>query len=142
LLNLLENLKQELGLSLIFIAHDVSVVEHVSDRIAVMYVGKIVEIGKTDAVLRRPLHPYTEALISAIPPADPDIKFQRIPLPGEVPSPANPPPGCVFHPRCLYAQEICKTTPPALVAVVDDHEASCHFASELHLQGIKGVPND
>ncbi len=141
-LNLLEDLKAELGLTLIFIAHDVSVVEHVSDRIAVMYVGKIVEIGNTEEILRRPLHPYTEALISAIPPADPDIKFNRIPLPGEVPSPANPPPGCVFHPRCLYAQEICKTTPPALTPVYGNHEASCHFANELQLQGIKGVPND
>jgi oligopeptide/dipeptide ABC transporter ATP-binding protein len=138
-LNLLEDLKAELGLTLIFIAHDVSVVEHVSDRIAVMYVGKIVEIGDTDAVLRRPLHPYTEALISAIPPADPDIKFERIPLPGEVPSPANPPPGCVFHPRCLYAQEICKTTPPELTAVEGGHQASCHFAKELKLRGIKGA---
>jgi oligopeptide/dipeptide ABC transporter ATP-binding protein len=141
-LNLLEDLKQEMGLTLIFIAHDVSVVEHVSDRIAVMYVGKIVEIGKTEEVLRRPLHPYTEALISAIPPADPDIEFHRIPLPGEVPSPANPPPGCVFHPRCLYAQEVCKTTPPELTMVTKSHEASCHFASELQLQGIKGVAHD
>jgi oligopeptide/dipeptide ABC transporter ATP-binding protein len=137
-LNLLQELQKGLGLTLLFIAHDLSVVEHVSDRIAVMYVGKLVEMAKTQVLLREPLHPYTEALISAVPPADPDIRLDRIVLEGDVPSPANPPPGCVFHPRCRYAQDICYTKAPQLVEVQADHYASCHFATELALQGIGG----
>jgi oligopeptide/dipeptide ABC transporter ATP-binding protein len=113
-LNLLQELQQRLGLTLIFIAHDLSVVEHISDRIAVMYIGKIVEMTQTDELLHQPRHPYTEALLSAIPPADPDIKIERIRLEGEVPSPANPPSGCVFHPRCRYAQAVCSQEEPAL----------------------------
>ncbi|HEX5941805.1 MAG TPA: oligopeptide/dipeptide ABC transporter ATP-binding protein, partial [Anaerolineales bacterium] len=101
-LNLLQALKNDLGLTLLFVAHDLSVVEHVSDRIAVMYVGKIVEMGTTEEILAHPLHPYTEALLSAVPSADPDIHSNRIQLQGEVPSPANPPSGCIFHPRCRY----------------------------------------
>ncbi len=137
-LNLLQNLKMELGLTMIFIAHDLSVVEHISDRIAVMYVGKLVELSTTEAVLYHPQHPYTEALVSAIPPADPDIHFSRIRLEGEVPSPANPPAGCVFHPRCRYAQERCRVLEPTLVEVEPEHFVSCHFATELHLRGIGG----
>ena len=137
-LNLLQGLKEQLGLTLIFIAHDLSVVEHISDRIAVMYVGKIVEITGAERLLRHPLHPYTEALVSAVPPADPDIKTQRIILQGDVPSPANPPSGCVFHPRCRYAQDICKQQEPQLAEVEPDHFASCHFAAELNLVGIGG----
>ncbi|WP_322507143.1 ABC transporter ATP-binding protein [Anaerolinea sp.] len=137
-LNLLQNLKEDLGLTLIFVAHDLSVVEHISDRIAVMYVGKIVELSETENVLYHPLHPYTEALVSAIPPADPDIKMQRIPLQGDVPSPANPPKGCVFHPRCRYAKDICSQQEPALREVEPGHFASCHFAGELNLRGIGG----
>lgn len=137
-LNLLGRLKEELGLTILFIAHDLSVVEHISDRIAVMYVGKIVEMAATDDVLRCPLHPYTEALVSAIPPADPDIKMERIQLQGEVPSPANPPSGCIFHPRCQYAQRICSQDEPPLVEVENNHFAACHFAKELHLRGIGG----
>jgi len=135
-LNLLEELRDRLGLTLLFIAHDLSVVEHVSDRIAVMYVGKIVEMAETEELLGHPLHPYTEALVSAVPPADPDIHLNRIILPGEVPSPANPPSGCIFHPRCLYAQDICSQGVPELVEVEPGHYASCHFAAELTLQGI------
>ncbi|MEJ5198475.1 MAG: oligopeptide/dipeptide ABC transporter ATP-binding protein [Anaerolineae bacterium] len=135
-LNLLQELQARLGLTLIFIAHDLSVVEHISDRIAVMYVGKIVELAETEEVLRHPLHPYTEALVSAIPPADPDIRLERIPLRGEVPSPANPPSGCIFHPRCNYARDICSQQAPTLVESKPDHFVSCHFASELHLRGI------
>ncbi len=137
-LNLLQNLKEDLGLTLIFVAHDLSVVEHISDRIAVMYVGKIVELSETENVLYHPLHPYTEALVSAIPPADPDIKMQRIPLQGDVPSPANPPKGCVFHPRCRYAKDICSQQEPTLREVEPGHFASCHFAGELNLRGIGG----
>jgi oligopeptide/dipeptide ABC transporter ATP-binding protein len=135
-LNLLEELKQRLGLTLIFIAHDLSVVEHICDRIAVMYLGKIVELAPSQELLRRPLHPYTEALVSAIPPADPDIKSNRIILEGDVPSPVAPPPGCVFHPRCRYAQAVCQTDVPALREIEPNHFASCHFAGELDLQGI------
>lgn len=138
-LNLLQELKDELGLTLIFIAHDLSVVEHVSDRIAVMYVGKIVELAGSEELLRHPMHPYTEALVSAVPPADPDIHLQRIILEGDVPSPANPPAGCVFHPRCRYAKDICSQEEPKLVEVEPNHFVSCHFAADLSLVGIGGA---
>ena len=137
-LNLLQELKDRLGLTLIFVAHDLSVVEHISDRVAVMYVGKIVELAETEALLTQPLHPYTEALLSAIPPADPDVKQERIKLQGEVPSPANPPSGCIFHPRCNYAKDRCKTDIPDLQEVSPGHFVSCHFAKELQLKGIGG----
>jgi oligopeptide/dipeptide ABC transporter ATP-binding protein len=135
-LNLLQGLKEELGLTLLFIAHDLSVVEHVSDRIAVMYVGKIVEMANTSELLHRPLHPYSEALLSSVPPADPDFAYRRIPLQGEVPSPANPPDGCIFNPRCSYAQDICRKVEPQLTEVVPGHFASCHFAKSLTLRGV------
>jgi oligopeptide/dipeptide ABC transporter ATP-binding protein len=137
-LNLLQQLKDDLGLTLIFIAHDLSVVEHVSDRIAVMYVGKIVELAETETLLWHPLHPYTEALVSAIPPADPDIRLERITLQGDVPSSANPPSGCIFHPRCRYAVDICSQVEPQLVEAEPDHFVSCHLAAELKLSGIGG----
>ena len=140
-LNLLQNLKDDLRLTFIFISHDLSVVEHICDKIAVMYVGNIVELAPTDELLRNPKHPYTEALVSAVPPADPLIKMERIILDGDVPSPANPPSGCVFHPRCLYAQEICTHEIPPLVEVAPDHSARCHFADELELQGVVDVAN-
>ncbi len=135
-LNLLMQLKEELGLTFIFVAHDLSVVEHFCDRIAVMYVGKIVEIAESEELLADPKHPYTEALVSAVPPADPDIVSNRITLQGDVPSPANPPTGCVFHPRCSYAEEICSQEEPVLTEVSPDHFASCHFATELDLRGV------
>jgi oligopeptide/dipeptide ABC transporter ATP-binding protein len=135
-LNLMAELRERLGLTYIFIAHDLSVVEHISDRIAVMYVGKMVEVAQSDELLRRPLHPYTEALVSAVPPADPDIKPQRIVLEGDVPSPANPPSGCVFHPRCRYAADVCRKEEPQLEEVLPDHFVSCHLAKELTLVGI------
>jgi oligopeptide/dipeptide ABC transporter ATP-binding protein len=138
-LNLLQELQARLGLTLIFIAHDLSVVEHISDRIAVMYVGKIVELTETDELLHHPLHPYTEALLSAIPPADPDIHPERIRLQGEVPSPANPPKGCVFHPRCAYARDMCSQQAPNLTEISGGHFVSCHFAKELSLRGIGGL---
>jgi oligopeptide/dipeptide ABC transporter ATP-binding protein len=136
-LNLLQRLKEQLGLTLVFIAHDLSVVEHVSNRIAVMYVGKIVEIADTEEVLWQPLHPYTEALVSSIPPADPDIRMDRIPLLGEVPSSANPPSGCIFHPRCHYIQDICSQEAPILTQIKPGHFASCHFAGQLSLKGVR-----
>ncbi|MCA9889479.1 MAG: ATP-binding cassette domain-containing protein [Anaerolineae bacterium] len=141
-LNLLSEIRRELGLTLIFVAHDLSVVEHISDRIAVMYVGKIVELAETEELLNRPLHPYTEALLSAIPPADPLRKVDRIQLEGEVPSPSNPPTGCSFHPRCRYAKDICKQDEPTFTEVEPDHFVSCHFAKELHLQGIAAAPEE
>jgi oligopeptide/dipeptide ABC transporter ATP-binding protein len=144
-LNLLQQLQEDLGLTILFIAHDLSVVEHISDRIAVMYVGKIVELASTDELLKHPLHPYAEALLSAVPPADPQIRLDRIVLEGDVPSPAFPPSGCIFHPRCRYAvdadgrtREVCRQEEPPLVEVEPDHFASCHFATELRLQGVGG----
>lgn len=136
-LNLLKDLQTRLGLTLIFVAHDLSVVEHISDRIAVMYVGKIVEMTDTNTLLHHPLHPYTEALLSAIPPADPDIRPDRIRLQGEVPSPVNPPSGCIFHPRCRYAQPECSQHEPELVENVPGHFVSCHFAQTLSLKGVR-----
>jgi oligopeptide/dipeptide ABC transporter ATP-binding protein len=135
-LNLLQELKEELGLTLLFVAHDLSVVEHISDRIAVMYVGKIVELTEAETLLRHPMHPYTEALVSAVPPADPDIHTKRIVLEGDVPSPATPPSGCVFHPRCRYAKERCAQDEPLLTEVEPGHFVSCHFAKDLSLAGI------
>jgi len=140
-LNLLQELQSRLGLTLIFVAHDLSVVEHISDRIAVMYVGKIVEMAETSELLQHPLHPYTEALLSAIPPADPDIKGERIQLQGEVPSPANPPSGCIFHTRCRYAQPECSQKVPLLTEIEPGHSVACHFAKELHLKGITEYQN-
>ena len=138
-LNLLQELQKSLGLTLIFIAHDLSVVEHISDRIAVMYVGKIVELAETNELLHHPIHPYTEALLSAVPPADPDIKVSRIQLEGDVPSPANPPSGCIFHPRCSYTKSECSEQIPELVEIKPGHFASCHFAKELNLRGIGDI---
>ena len=136
-LNLLQALKDDLGLTLLFVAHDLSVVEHVSDRIAVMYVGKIVEMGTTEEIMAHPLHPYTEVLLSAVPSADPDIRSNRIQLQGEVPSPANPPSGCIFHPRCRYAKAVCSQEEPVSQEVTPGHFVRCHFATELHLKGIE-----
>jgi oligopeptide/dipeptide ABC transporter ATP-binding protein len=114
-----------------------SVVEHISDRIAVMYVGKIVEMAETTTLLHQPMHPYTEALLSAIPPADPDIRPDRIRLQGEVPSPINPPSGCIFHPRCRYAKPECSQQEPLLQESTPGHFVSCHFAKELSLKGVR-----
>ncbi len=138
-LNLLQNLKNDLGLTFIFISHDLSVVEHICDKIAVMYVGNIVELAPTEELLTNPKHPYTEALVSAVPSADPLMKMDRIILQGDVPSPANPPSGCVFHPRCRYAKDICSQEKPPLVEVAPGHTARCHFANELDLQGVSYV---
>lgn len=135
-INLLEDLQQEFGLTYLFIAHDLSVVEHISDRVAVMYLGKIVELAPATQLYTEPKHPYTEALLSAIPRSDPDQKSRRIILAGDVPSPANPPSGCKFHPRCRYAQSQCQESEPDLQEVNDGHFAACHFAKELTLLGV------
>ncbi len=138
-LNLLQSLKDEFGLTLLFIAHDLSVVEHISDRIAVMYVGKIVEMAPAEELLLRPLHPYAEALVSAVPPADPDIQTRRIILEGDVPSPANQQAGSVINPRSRYANSgSCRTVEPPLQELEPGHFVACHLAKELHLAGIGG----
>ncbi|MFI5929935.1 ABC transporter ATP-binding protein [Micromonospora sp. NPDC051543] len=130
-INLLEQLQDEFGLSYIFIAHDLSVVRHIADRVAVMYLGRIVEIGTEDEIYERPTHPYTQALLSAVPVPDPEVRDQRsmIRLVGDVPSPADPPSGCHFRTRCWKAQEICAIEDPATVPrAADPHPSACHFA--------------
>jgi len=136
ILNLMIELQQELNLTYLFISHDLSVVEYIADRVAVMYAGKLVEMGPTDALYRTPKHPYTEALLASIPIADPRQKSERIILEGEVADPANPPKGCYFHPRCPYAEDRCKVETPPLRQISDDHTVACHFAEELDLRGI------
>ncbi len=135
-INLLEDLQKEFGLTYLFIAHNLAVVEHISNRVAVMYLGKIVELASAEALYAEPQHPYTEALLSAIPHADPDYQSQRIILSGDVPSPATPPSGCKFHPRCRYAKAICSQEEPELRAIKPGHLAACHFSEELALIGV------
>jgi peptide/nickel transport system ATP-binding protein len=134
--NLLQDLQTELGLTYLFIAHDLSVVRHISKRVAVMYLGRIVEIGDTESVFSRPQHPYTEALLSAVPIPDPDAKRQRIRLKGDVPSPSSPPSGCPFHPRCAYATSLCREHVPHLRNASPAQQASCHRIEELNLSGV------
>ncbi|MCC6167140.1 MAG: dipeptide ABC transporter ATP-binding protein [Caldilineaceae bacterium] len=135
-LNLLQDLQEEFKLSYIIVAHDLSVVQHISDSVAVMYVGQLVEAAPNEQLFFAPKHPYTEALLSSVRRPDPESKRERIVLEGDVPDPANPPSGCYFHPRCRYAQEICKVESPPLRQVAPDHFAACHFADELTLRGV------
>lgn len=127
LLNLLQQLQRDLGLTYMFVSHDLSVVECISDRVAVMYLGKIVELAPTAELYREPLHPYAQALFAAIPIPDPTKKRSRAPLKGEVPSPVYPPPGCRFNPRCEKAMDICRREDPKLIDVRDGHLVACHF---------------
>ena len=136
ILNLMLDLQEQLGLTYLFVAHDLSVVRHISDRVAVMYVGRIVETAKTAELFSRPLHPYTEALLSAVPKPDPRLRSERIVLQGEVADPANPPPGCYFNPRCAYATEECRTKTPEQRELEPGHFVSCHRAAELKLRGV------
>jgi peptide/nickel transport system ATP-binding protein len=135
-INLLEDLQRDFNLTYIFVAHDLSVVEHISDRVAVMYVGRLVELAKTEELYYAPQHPYSEALMAAVPKPDPRRRERPIKLPGEVASPVNPPSGCYFHPRCRYAKDICSNEAPPLREVSPEHYAACHFAGELNLRGI------
>ena len=138
ILNLMLDLQDRLGLTILFVAHDLSVVKHVSDRVSVMYVGRIVETAGTEALYRRPLHPYTEALLSAAPKPSPDAVSTRIILEREIADPANPPPGCAFHPRCHYAEARCREQVPALEEIEPGRAVACLRAAELSLAGVPG----
>jgi oligopeptide/dipeptide ABC transporter ATP-binding protein len=131
IINLLRDLQKEMALTYLFIAHDLSVVEHISNRVAVMYLGKIVELAPSLALYRDPRHPYTVSLLSAIPSQNPAVKGRRIVLKGDVPNPANPPAGCRFHPRCFMARPVCSAEEPPLREVTAGHWSACHFAEEV-----------
>jgi peptide/nickel transport system ATP-binding protein len=136
-INLLKSLQREMNLTYIFISHDLSVVEYISDQVGVMYLGKLVEYADTVELYSRPLHPYTEALLSAVPVADPDAVIRRLPLGGEIPNPANPPAGCYFHPRCGYCMEVCGKESPPFTDTGNGHYVACHLSGELKLRGIE-----
>jgi len=131
IINLLKDLQEEFGLTYLFISHDLGVIEHVCDRVAVMYLGRIVEIADAEQLYQKPRHPYTEALLNAVPIPDPNRVRQHQILSGEIPSPIDPPRGCHFHPRCPYAQEICRQEYPALIEQSTGHQAACHFSIEV-----------
>ena len=137
ILNLMLDLQAQLGLTYLFVAHDLSVVKHVSDRVAVMYAGQIVESAPTGAIFTTPRHPYTEALLSAVPKPDPRLKTPRVLLEGEVADTAQPPSGCYFHPRCRFAVDVCRAQAPALREIAPDHTVRCHRAEEITLRGVE-----
>jgi peptide/nickel transport system ATP-binding protein len=137
ILNLLADLQAELGLTYLFIAHDLAVVAHISSRVAVMYLGQLVELAPTHSLFHMPRHPYTEALLSAIPQVDPDHRLRPVNLQGEIPNPMHPPAGCRFHTRCPYTQERCRLEAPQWRSVGEDHFVACHFADELDLKGVE-----
>ena len=138
ILNLMQDLQEELRLTYLFISHDLSVVQYICHRVAVMYVGKIVEVASTEDLFTQPKHPYTQALLSSVPVPNPAIKSRGMVLEGEVADPANPPSGCYFHPRCPFAKDICREQEPPLVEVSPGRYASCHFADEIELPGVPG----
>ncbi len=139
-INLLEDLQEEFGMAYLIIAHDLSVVQHMSDRIAVMYLGKIVELSEADDIVMNPRHPYTEALLSAVPEPDPGVKKQgRIILTGDVPSPVNPPSGCRFHTRCPYIEDRCVSENPEMRQVAPGHFSACHFSEDIFKGGKKAA---
>jgi peptide/nickel transport system ATP-binding protein len=141
ILNLLDDLQKDLDLTYLFISHDLSVIEHICDRVAVMYVGQIIELSPTRDLFRQPLHPYTETLMSAVPVPDPRLRNrrQRIKPQGEVADPVNPPSGCYFHPRCRFAQERCSAEAPPLREITPGRFAACHFAEDLTLLGVESI---
>ena len=136
ILNLMLELQEKMGLTYLFVAHDLSVVKHISERVAVMYVGRIVEMAPTAELFYSPRHPYTEALMSSVPKPDPRLRSDRIVLQGEVADPANPPPGCYFHPRCRYAIDVCREKTPVQEEITPKHFVSCHRAKEITLRGV------
>lgn len=135
ILNLLQDLQEQFHLTYLFVGHDLSVVEQISNRVGVMYVGILVEMADTEALFTSPKHPYTEALLSAVPKTDPEKKSERIILAGEIADPSHPPSGCYFHPRCKYMQDICRQETPPWQEITPGHFAACHFAHELSLKG-------
>src|SRR5437762_3463162 len=137
ILNLLSDLQADFRLTYLFVAHDLSVVRYISNRVAVMYVGRIVELAETDEIFSAPKHPYTAALLSAAPEPDPRTRSRRIVLQGEVANPASPPSGCYFHPRCPHAIDVCRTEAPAWQEISGGQFVSCHRAQELHLPGVE-----
>jgi peptide/nickel transport system ATP-binding protein len=139
ILNLMLDLQKRLNLTYLFVAHNLSVVKHICDRVAVMYVGKIVEMTSTEELYRRPRHPYTAALMAAVPVADPRVKSGNVELKGEVPSPAKPPSGCYFHPRCEHVIDQCRAETPVFREITPNHFVACHRADELKLPGIAQV---
>jgi peptide/nickel transport system ATP-binding protein len=141
ILNLMLDIQKELGLSYLFISHNLGVIRRVSDRVAVMYLGSIVELAANEDLFERPRHPYTEALMKSIPIADPDVESGLESAPGEIGNPLNPPQGCRFHPRCPYAVEICGRERPEFRGIGEAHFAACHRAEELEITGIKARKN-
>jgi len=135
-INLLQELQESLNLTYLFVAHDLSVVRHISERVAVMYVGKIVEMGPTEELFNNPKHPYTSALLSSVPVPDPRLRTNRIALEGEVANPANPPSGCYFHPRCSYAIDRCSEESPVLTDIGGGRSVACLRANEIELPGL------